>query len=405
MKILYLHQHFSTPNGSTGIRSYEMAKGLVDKGHNVTVLCGSFKGGGSGLNAEFINGKRVGQISNINVIEYDLTYSNNDSFFKRTRTFIKYALAGSSYALKEEYDIIFCSSTPLTASIPGILASRIRKKKFIFEVRDLWPELPKEMGVIKNPVILKLMDWLETLAYRSATNLVALAPGIKKGIESKVPKKNVKLIPNGCDFDIFENFDMTDFELPVCVQEGDLLAVYAGTHGIANGLDLLVETARVLSARGVNDIKLLLVGDGKLKQALVTQAESYNLENIIFLDPLTKTQLAALFKKVDIGLQILKDIPAFHYGTSPNKFFDYISASLPVICNYKGWVSDMIIENEGGYVVEQSTPEQLADKLVLAKFEKALLKDKGQNMKVLALKEFDRKSLVDKLVETVEQAR
>ena len=196
MNILYFHQHFSTPKGSIGIRSYEMAKRLIYHGHHVTMVCGTYGGGDTGLDSTFVSGRREGFVDGIRVIEFDLAYSNSDSFFKRSATFMKFALKSIGIALTEKYDVLFASTTPLTAGLPGIFARWLRGKFFVFEVRDLWPELPKEMGVIKNPVILYLMSFLEWLSYRSAHRCIGLSPGIVKGIKKHgVDVSKIAMIP------------------------------------------------------------------------------------------------------------------------------------------------------------------------------------------------------------------
>ncbi|WP_257970968.1 glycosyltransferase [Vibrio parahaemolyticus] len=128
-----------------------MSKRLIHHGHNVTMVCGTYGGGETGLESEFIGGKREGVVDGIRIIEFDLAYSNSDGFLKRSMTFVKFALKSIGLAFTEKYDVLFATTTPLTAGIPGIFARWLRGKPFVFEVRDLWPELPKEMGVIKKP--------------------------------------------------------------------------------------------------------------------------------------------------------------------------------------------------------------------------------------------------------------
>ena len=165
MKILYIVQHFNIPTGSAGIRPYKMAKALIDHGHEVTIVCGSYDGANTGLEGEFVNGKRNGSFHKINIIEFDLKYSNKYNFLKRSLVFLRFILKTIVPTLTLKYDIIFASSTPLTVGVPAIFGKFFRRKKFVFEVRDLWPELPKEMGVIKNPIILGLLSFLEYTIY------------------------------------------------------------------------------------------------------------------------------------------------------------------------------------------------------------------------------------------------
>ncbi|PXF63027.1 glycosyltransferase family 4 protein [Kangiella spongicola] len=397
MRILYFHQHFSTPQGSTGIRSYEMAKRLIKHGHHVTMVCGSYGGGNTGLTVDFIRGKRQGQVEGINIIEFDLAYSNADGFIKRASTFSKFALKSIGIALSHKYDVVFATTTPLTAGIPGIFARWFRRKTFVFEVRDLWPELPKEMGVITNPAVLAMMSALEWMSYRSAHRCIGLSPGIVEGIKKRgVAADKVALVPNGCDLSIFGQ-EVLPWR-PEGVTESDLMAIFTGTHGMANGLDAALNAASVLKKRGRTDIKIVFVGQGKLKSQLVARAKSEQLDNVIFHDPVNKAKLAELMQCADVGLQLLSNIPAFYYGTSPNKFFDYISAGLPVLNNYPGWLAGMITEHNCGYSVEPDNPIAFADALEHAADNKAALPKMGENAKALAKREFNRYELADKWV-------
>lgn len=407
MHILYFHQHFSTPQGSVGIRSYQMARALIRHGHSVSMVCGSYKGGQTGLTDAFVKGRREGLVDGINVIELALSYSNSDGFLKRFMTFAKFAIKSVGIALSAKYDVVFATTTPLTAGIPGIFARWLRGKPFVFEVRDLWPELPREMGVIKNPIILWMMGVLEWVSYRSAHRCVALSPGIAKGIEKcGVAAEKITLVPNGCDIEIFNDPKAKPWR-PKGVAEKDLMAVFSGTQGQANGLDDVLDAAAQLKRRKVKNIKLVLVGQGKLTSHLKARVEAESLDNVLMLPPVPKNELAGLFKSTDIGMQCLANIPAFYYGTSPNKFFDYISAGLPVLNNYPGWVAGMVESNKCGFAIEPQNPNAFADALQKAASDKAkggtALKRMGKNSFKLAKTEFDRTKLSDKWVKWVIQ--
>lgn len=404
MKVLYFHQHFSTPKGSVGIRSYEMAKRLLHHGHQVTMVCGTYGGGETGLVIPFKRGQRRGLVDGIEVIEFDLEYSNSDGLIKRAYTFIKFALKSIGLVFTQKYDVLFSTTTPLTAGVPGIFARWIRRKPFVFEVRDLWPELPKEMGIIKNPIVLSLLSFLEFSSYRSAHRCIGLSPGIVDGIRKRgVNKEKIQLVPNGCDLSIFAK-DVVPWR-PEGVTEGDLLAVFTGTHGQANGLDAVIEVAKDLKGRNVNNIKFVLIGQGKCKLELQLEATKNNLNNIIFLDPVNKERLSQLLAGADVGLQLLANVPAFYYGTSPNKFFDYISSGLPVLNNYPGWVTDMITTQKCGYAVKPEDPRAFADALIDANSNPNKLKCMGAAAQLLASEEFDRYKLADQWVEWVVRAK
>ncbi|MBF9043581.1 glycosyltransferase [Rhodobacterales bacterium HKCCE4037] len=392
MQVLYFHQHFSTPQGSAGTRSYEMAQALIRDGHRVTMVCGRYSQGTTGLSGPFERGQRRGLVDGIDVIEFDLDYSNHMGLMQRLAVFLKFAIGSVGVALREPTDLVFATTTPLTAGIPGIFARWLRRKPFVFEVRDLWPELPKAMGVITNPVVLKLMSILEWMSYRSATRLVGLSPGIVEGIVARgVDRTRIAMVPNGCDMELFSAPERA--WRPGSVRDDQLLAIFTGTHGNANGLDAVLNAATILKERGRDDIRIALVGHGQEKPILKAQAARRGLDNVLFLDPVAKTELAGLMAGADIGLQILRNIPAFYFGTSPNKFFDYISAGLPVLNNYPGWLAGLIEENECGFVVPPDEPAAFADALIAAATDREALRQKGVNARQLANTRFARSKL------------
>ncbi|WP_035059548.1 glycosyltransferase family 4 protein [Andreprevotia chitinilytica] len=404
MKVLYYHQHFSTPAGATGIRSYEMAKRLIARGHQVLMICGSYGGAQTGLSQPFVAGMRRGLVDGIDVIEFELPYSNRDGLLKRTWTFLKFAARSSWFALREPCDLVFATTTPLTAAIPGIVARVLRGRRFVFEVRDLWPELPREMGVIKNPVVLTLMSWLEWSGYHAACRVIGLSPGIVEGVVRRgIARERVAMVPNGCDIDLFD----TDASLawrPPGVAASDLMAVFAGTHGQANGLGAVLDAAAVLKARGRHDIKLVLIGQGKLKSALKERAAREGLHNVIFHDSVNKRQLSGLMAATNVGMQVLANIPAFYFGTSPNKFFDYLSAGLPVLNNYPGWLAGLLQEQGAGVAVPPDDPNAFADALISMADNREALAAMGVAAKRLAREQFDRARLSNQFVDWLEGA-
>ena len=401
MHILYFHQHFTTPAGAGGTRSYEMARRAIAQGHSVTMVCGTYGGGSTGLGQPFERGRRRGPVDGIDVIEFDLGYSNVHGVAKRTMVFLKFAFASMGIALTSSYDVVFATTTPLTAGIPGIFARWLRRKPFVFEVRDLWPELPREMGVITNPVVLGAMSALEWMSYRSAHRCIALSPGIKAGIERRgVAEDRIEMVPNGCDLELFEAGKAEAWR-PKGVVKSDLLAVFTGTHGQANGLSAVLDAAAVLKARERGGIKLVLVGNGKLKPELLARKEAESLNNVIFHDQVSKQKITALLAIADIGMQCFTNIPGFYYGTSPNKFFDYIAAGLPILNNYPGWLAQIITDNDCGFALPPDDAEAFADALETAAADRKALVRKGQSALALARDDFDRNKLGARWVDWV----
>lgn len=403
MKVLYFHQHFTTPAIGGATRSYEFAKRLIEKGHTVSVVCGEY----AKLNLAETDMKGIyrGGVDGIDVIQIALPYSNNDSIARRAWIFIKFGILGIRVAMKEEYDVLFATSTPLTAGIPGIFMKWFgKKRKFVFEVRDLWPELPKALGM-KNPFLLWGMSVLEKLTYSKADACIGLSPGICEGIAKRSQKnKKITLIPNGCDLDLFVPGNRAELVLDG-IKPTDTVAIFTGAHGIANGLHAVLDAAEELKKKGRLDIVLAFIGDGKMKPELMARAVEESLSNCSFYDPMPKSKLNEIVANADIGMMVLANVPAFYYGTSPNKFFDYISSGLPVLNNYPGWLADMIQENNCGLVVSPNNAEAFANALIKLADDRKLSGAFGENSRRLAESNFSRNDLADKFVVFLEEVQ
>lgn len=402
MKVLYLHQYFTLPTQAGGTRSYEMAQQLIARGHQVTMVCGLE--GNAKIDLPQTKNKSIcrGVVDGIDVIQISVPYSNNMGMIARAKSFVSFAWYSTKYALKEDYDVLFATSTPLTAGIPGIVMKLFRRKKFIFEVRDLWPELPKALGMT-NPIWIGGMNILEWLSYHLADGCIGLSPGICDGIKKRSQKnKPIEMVPNGCDLDIFKPSLKGALELEGVTKE-DKVAIFTGAHGIANGLDAVLDAAKVVLDMGRKDIKFAFIGKGGVKQHLQERVKEEGLYNCLFYNPIPKVQLAKVVASATVGMMILKNVPAFYYGTSPNKFFDYIASGLPILNNYPGWLAGMISENKMGVVVEPDNAKAFADALVRMVDDAAVLEDYSRNARAFAEKEFDRGILGKRFVDFFER--
>ena len=403
MRVLYFHQHFATPAGSAGTRSYEFARALLARGHRVTMVCGAHAQSGLDLPLDAQRGWHRGEVDGIDVLSLPLPYANRDGVARRTATFLRFAAASAELALTLEADLVFATSTPLTAALPGLVAQAGRGLPFVFEVRDLWPELPRALG-LRNPFLLGGMSALELAAYRAADTVIGLSPGIVAGIRRRAsPRQRVVMIPNGADLETFHPSLRRPSTLPGC-QPDDFLAGFTGAHGPANGLDALLEVARELRRRGDRRVKLVFIGDGKEKARLAALARSEGLDACRFFPPMPKTELGAVTASLDCGLMVLRDLPAFYDGTSPNKFFDYAAAGIPVVNNYPGWLAELIAANDAGQVVPPGDPVAFADALQALAADPARRARQGAAARQLAETRFARVDLAAQFVATLEAA-
>lgn len=358
LRILYLHQHYSRPSGSTATRSFLQARALAEAGHAVTLACGRYQGAETGIVAPFRAGRRRGAPDGFEVVEFDIAYANAQSLVARSGAFLRFATAASRLALCSRWDLVIASSTPLTVALPALMARRLRGTPFLFEIRDPWPELPRALsaqgGGVPGPV-LAAMGRLANAACRGAAQVVALTEGMAAiAIARGADPCAVQALPQGADLDLFGPHAAP--WRPEGIPPDAVLAVYAGAHGVANGLDQLLDAAALL--RGTT-LRLLLVGEGARKAALMARAAAEDLP-VQFLDPLPKPRVAALLAGADIGLVCLAPVPALAELSAPNKLAEALAAGLPVVANVPGNAARLLAEGDCGIAVPPADPPALA---------------------------------------------
>ncbi len=393
MKIIYLHQYFVTPDMSGGTRSYEMARRLVAQGHEVHMVTSYLE---PTENSDWFETNEAG----INVHWYPVAYSNKMSFSERIKAFIKFAIASSKRAQSLKGDVVFATSTPLTIAIPGYLTARKNKIPMVFEVRDLWPELPIAMGALKNPVTKWLAKQLELFAYKNASSVVALSPGMRDGVLSTgYNEQQIAVIPNSSDNELFEVPDSLGeaFLAQRNWNDNRPLLVYTGTFGLINGVSYLVNLAVELKAIN-SDIRILLVGSGKEFDTVKLNAEKANVlgENLFIESALPKKEIPALLSASTMASALFIDQPEMR-ANSANKFFDALAASKPLFINYGGWMADLLNEKSAGYVAWQKPLPQVAQDLEEHLHNKEWLENSAQSAKKLALEQFSRDILAEQL--------
>ena len=389
MHILYIHQYFTTPEEGGGTRSYEFARRLVKKGHKVTMITGTKLKKKSRKNTN--RSESYEYIEGISVVYVKTLYSNNMSFRKRLYSFLDFSIRAIFTGIKiKGYDLIFATSTPLTVAIPGIILSTLRKVPMVFEVRDLWPEVPIQMGVIKNNLLIKYLRWFEFYVYKKSNHIIALSPGMVENIlHTGVPRNKLSLIPNCCDLDFFKPGD-PDLStlLKLSLPEAPFI-VYSGAISYANDIEIIIDAAEELQRIG-NKILFIIAGDGKLKMPLEEIARNKDLKNIIFLGKINKYEVAELYKKALACLVIFKNIPILSTN-SPNKFFDAISAGKPIITNMGGWIGKLVEKYKIGFSTEPNEMKAFVEGIKkLSSMSKDEIKNMEKNARKLAEEEFNR---------------
>jgi len=344
-------------------------------------------------------------IDGIEVIRIAEPYGNKMSFGRRVLAFIRFAKRAEKILRRLNADLIFATSPPLTVGIPGMKAARHLGVPFVFEVRDRWPEGAIAMGAIKNPLLIWYLERLEKKIYRAADRIIALSPGAEEGISSTgYPRNKIAMIPNASDIDLFQPCvgTLTD---PCFGDPGDFRLVFTGAHGFTNGLDAVLDAATVLKKRGEKGIRFVFIGEGILRESLIERSKREGLDTMTcWIPPIPKEELARILPLMNVGLMLLKNIPSLYYGTSPNKFFDYIASGLPVINNYPGWLANLIRAHQCGIVVPPDDPAAFADAVVWMRDHAQEIKEMGMRGRRLAETEFSRDKIAARFVETIEAA-
>ncbi|MHA3948614.1 glycosyltransferase family 4 protein [Cellulomonas bogoriensis] len=372
MKIVYLHQYFNTPDVAGSIRSYEMARRWVAEGHEVHMVTSDRRNGNSPPR------RYTTDVEGIRVHWHKVPYSNEMGFTQRKLAFAKFAIASARTARRLRGDVVFATSTPLTIILPAVWATLFRRTPIVFEVRDLWPQIPIEMGALDNPLIRRAARWLEKFAYRRAHTVVALSDGMADGVRKVAPEgKPIIVAPNSCDVEIF---DIPPTEGESFREEnpwiGDRnLVVYVGTFGKINGVDYLVRLAAELKRREA-PVVIAAYGSGAELEAVRELARELGVLDCAFFapGPLPKAQVPRVLSASELCTSVLKSNDAFATN-SANKFFDALAAGRPIAINYGGWQADVIREERIGLVLDphdlRAAADAVEDFLTIAPDERA----------------------------------
>lgn len=406
LRILYLHQHFSTPNGTTATRAWHHASALAAAGHSVTLACGRYDGAITGLDGPFRRGRRQGRVGGFEVVEFDIRCGNSQALVARTGAFLGFAVAASRMVLAGRWDLVIASSTPLTVAIPALLARRLRGTPFIFEIRDPWPELPaalsrrdgaaRQGGAVPRPV-LRLMGLLANAACREAAAVLALTEGMARvALTRGAEPDRLRVLPQGADLALFHP-GIAPWRPPgIAVQES--MAVYAGAHGRANGLHQLLDAAAKLRRTGLH---LVLVGEGSEKPALMARAAAEQLP-VTFLEPMPKAHLARLLAAAEIGLLCLAPVPEFAEWTAPNKLGEGLASGLPMVTNVPGRAARLLAEGGCGLTVPPGDADALAAALLALATDPPRRLAMARAARIVAERQFDQRRIAARMVAVVE---
>ena len=383
-----------------GTRSFEMAKRLVSRGHEVHMITSWRE---PIADHEWFETEFAG----IHIHWFPVEYSNQMSFPDRIKAFLIFSFKSAIKVSSIKADVVFATSTPLTIALPAVYAAKKQKIPMVLEIRDLWPELPISMGALKNPITRFLAKRLEIFAYKNAASIVALSPGMKEGVlRTGYPPKNIAVIPNSSDIDIFQ-VDSSVGDAFRAKREwlcNKPLLVYTGAFGLINGVcymvDLAVELAKLNS-----DVRILLIGKGIDFHKVTELANACGVlnKNLFIEEALAKNEIPGVLSAATMASSLFLDIPEMR-SNSANKFFDALASGTPVMINYGGWMHDLLIEHDCGLPMWKKSIVQVANELDSKLHSKEWLKEASLSAKKLAEECFDRDILANKLIAVLQSA-
>ena len=396
-RVVYIHQYFKTPEEGGAIRSYHISKGMVDREIKIDMITSHNK---RKYEKKIIDG--------IHVHYLPVNYSNELSSARRYIAFFKFVLAAVKLTQKlQKPDLCFATSTPLTVGMIALWLKWTKQIPYIFEVRDLWPEAPIQLGIIKSALIKHLSIKLEKVIYKNANRIVALSPGIEKGILNKCGKVKISMIPNMADIDFFyENPPEIHAPPPACRigragghNKSEFIIGYFGAFGMANNLEYILDAAKECQKANL-PVSFKLIGDGARKSAIELKAIQMNLDNIEILPHRNRFETRTLLEKVDACFTSFLTIPILETN-SPNKFFDGLAAGKLSIVNTKGWLKELVEQNNCGFYTDPAKPEKFP--LLIKPFiqDKKLLNSYQENALRLGKIKFSKKKLVHEICDLV----
>jgi glycosyltransferase involved in cell wall biosynthesis len=392
VKVLILHQHFNIPHKGGPLRSYYLAKALLLKGHQVSVITGSNE---KSFKREIIEG--------IEVHYLPIPYHNKFGFSARSKAFMQFVFGAIRTSKNIKADICYAISVPLTVGLAAVWNKKRYKIPFIFEVGDLWPDAPIEIGVIKNPIFKFFLFRLEKFIYQHAESIVALSPPIKKRIEEKISRKKIDLITNMADIDFFRPEEKDAALEKKSGTDGKFVVSYIGALGIANGLNYFLDCARAGQKANL-PVHFIICGEGGMADNLKKSADRLQLKNISFVGFQNREGVREVMNVTDAVFISYKPLPILETG-SPNKYFDGLAAGKLIIINFGGWIKDEIEKNECGISVDSKHPSEFVKQITPFLESPSHLKNYQQHARHLAESNYSRKKLSEKFIGVVERSK
>ena len=398
MKILLINQAFVSPDEPGHTRHFELAKFLQSRGHELVIVASdlNYQTGKRTVERKGVFAEQI--IDGVRVLRAYIYPALHRSYFWRVISFFSFMFSSVWTSFRvNDVDLVLGTTPPIFQAVSAWFVAWIRRKPFLLEVRDLWPEFGVSMGVLKNPIVIALGRRLEKFLYARATHILVNSPAYKEYMIGKgVPEKKITFIPYGTDVDMFNpRVDGSSIRADLGLQD-KFIVLYAGALGQANDIDTILRAAERL--KPYDKIHFVLFGDGKERPRLQNEAKRMKLTNVTFAGVRPKKDMPRVVASADVCLAILQDIPMFR-TTYPNKVFDYMAAGRATVLVIDGITRELIESSYGGVFVQPNDDETLAETILDLSKNVDIVQQMGQNAREYLVKHLDRR---DKLNETLE---
>ena len=393
MRILCLYLHYHSPDCPSSARAYSLLRRL-GRDHEVTLLTGS------SWRSQRVTHQFDWTPPGVSLHQLHVPYANEMGIFRRLLAYAGFPLWALIRGLRlPPPDLIYGISTPLSTGWAAASLARFYRVPWIFEVRDLWPDFPIQMGAISNPVLVRALHALERWLYRSAAHVITVSPDMEAHVRQAAPAATTSTVEYGTEFDLVDA--ITSEQVCALRNQYDLPAsgvvLYAGTFGRANAIPTLIRAARRLQHR--SDVCFVFAGQGYHASTIREAADA--LPNVRLVPPQPRLRSLALFRLADVSITSFVDRPVL--GTnSPSKLYDSLAVGTPVIVTNPGWMQRLVQAHGCGWYVPPEQPETLAQKVAALFDRPAAIDAAGIRAAAIARDRFDRAQHMDRIAELVD---
>ena len=401
MRILFLTDNFPPEVNAPASRTYEHVCEWRKAGHEITVItCFPNFPKGKVYDGYRNKWKQIEWMEGIKVIRVWSYIAENKGFLKRTLDYISYSITSFLAGLCEKTDIIIATSPQFFTALSGRTLAFWKRKPWIMEVRDLWPESIKTVGAMKDNLFIRYFEWEEMRCYKSAKKIVVVTDSFKRTlIRRGVSETKIAVVKNGVNRTLFQPMPKDEALIDALGLKGKKVIGYIGTHGMAHKLDFILQCAKHI--QGKNQWHFLFVGAGAEKERLLKMKEEEHIDNITMLEPVPKEMVNHYISILDVALINLKKSDLF-CTVIPSKIFENAGMEIPILLGVKGEAEDIIKEYGAGLCFEPEGEEDFVAKLSMLLTDEALYLSCKEGCRRLS-KDFDRKNLACKMLVVIEK--